>query len=92
MTVKKQSGKKGQKNTSTEKEKPKKLSFREKRELEQLEKDIENLESRKANLEDELNTGNLNHEELFAKSEQLGQLKSQIDEKEFRWLELNDLE
>ncbi len=69
-----------------------KLSFKEKRELEQLEIDLEALELKKAQLENELNSGNLGHEELHQMSEGLAQTRSQLDEKEMRWLELSELE
>jgi len=68
-----------------------KLSFNEKREMEQLEMQISELEKRKTVLESELNSGILPHDELFEKSEQLVQLKNELDEKEIRWLELSEL-
>ncbi len=70
----------------------KKLSFKEKREFEQLETEIGELESRKANIEELLNSGLLSHEELYAKSEELVKIKSLLDEKELRWLELSEWE
>jgi ATP-binding cassette subfamily F protein uup len=70
----------------------KKLSFNEKREFEQLENEIAELEEQKAKLEELLNSGSLPHDELFAKSEELGEIKSILDEKEFRWLELSEKE
>jgi len=84
--------KENQKKVSSSKKEKKKLSFNEKRELENLEKEIENLEKRKEELENKLNSGNLDHEELFKSSEEITQIKSQLDEKEFRWLELSELE
>ncbi len=69
-----------------------KLSFKEKREITLLEEAIEALEKEKAVLEKDLNSGKLGHEALMEKSEKLGQIKSRLDEKEFRWLELSDLE
>ena len=77
--------------SESQKEK-KKLSFKEKRELEALGLEIEKLEKRKEELEEQLNSGTLNHEELFKSSEELTQIKSELDEKEFRWLELSELE
>ena len=77
--------------SESQKEK-KKLSFKEKRELEALGLEIEKLEKRKEELEEQLNSGTLNHEELFKSSEELTQIKSDLDEKEFRWLELSELE
>ena len=69
----------------------KKMSFNEKREFEILGSEIELLENRKNNLEYVLSSGNLPHEELFLKSEELSEIKSQLDEKELRWLELSEL-
>ncbi len=69
-----------------------KLSFNEKREFEQLETEISELEEKIANIEEQLNSGTLPHDKLFGKSEELGKLKEQLDEKEFRWLELSEWE
>lgn len=70
----------------------KKMTFKDRREMEQLESEMASLEKKKANLEEVLNSGKLNHEELFEKSKELGQIKLLLDEKEFRWLTLSDLE
>ena len=69
----------------------KKLSYNEKREFEQLENEIPELEEQIGELEELLNSGNLNHDELYEKSLQLDDMKSQLDEKELRWLELSEL-
>ena len=69
----------------------KKLSYNEKREFEQLENEIPELEEQIGELEELLNSGNLNHDELYKKSLQLDDMKSQLDEKELRWLELSEL-
>jgi len=50
------------------------------------------LEKQKNELEELLNSGVLPHDELFEKSEELGKLKSLLDEKELRWLELSEWE
>jgi ATP-binding cassette subfamily F protein uup len=76
---------------STKSEK-KKLSFKEKKELEQLEEQIAEMENTKNVLEEELNSGILLHDELFQKSQELAKIKSQLDEKELRWLELSEWE
>ena len=68
-----------------------KLSFNEKRELEQLETEISKLEEQKAELETSLNSGTLAHDKLYEKSEQHSQLKIELDNKETRWLELSEL-
>ncbi|HPF51419.1 MAG TPA: ABC-F family ATP-binding cassette domain-containing protein [Draconibacterium sp.] len=69
----------------------KKLSFNEKREFEQLGKEIPKLEQQIETLENLLNSGELPHEELYAKSLELEKIKTLLDEKEFRWLELSEL-
>ncbi|MFW5773802.1 MAG: ABC-F family ATP-binding cassette domain-containing protein [Tangfeifania sp.] len=93
QTTAKSSGKKeNQKKIPSVKKERKKLSFKEKRELETLEKEIEMLEKQKTALENKLNSGSLDHEELFKSSEEITKIKSELDEKEFRWLELNELE
>jgi len=68
----------------------KKLSFKEKKELDELEKKIGVLESEKKILEEELNSGALAAEELHKKSIRYGELTSQLEEKELRWLELSE--
>ena len=68
-----------------------KLTFSEKREFEQLETEIANLEEQQNTIENLLNSGSLPHDELFQKSKELSKIKTLIDEKEFRWLELSEL-
>ena len=68
-----------------------KLSYNEKREFEQLEKEIPELEQKKTELENAMNSGELPHDELYKKSLELEKIKSLLDEKEFRWLELSEL-
>lgn len=68
-----------------------KMSFKEKREFEQLEKEIEQLETECKNIEESLCSGNLSVEELTEKSKQLPILKAQLDEKSMHWLELAEL-
>lgn len=69
-----------------------KLSFKEKRELESLEPEIEELEQEKKTLEAELNSGELAIDELTHKSERVSVLIDLIDEKSMRWLELSEIE
>ena len=68
----------------------KKLSFKEQREFEQLEKEISQLEAKKVALVNKLNGGG-SHEELQQWSEEIQQLTDSIEEKEMRWLELSEL-
>lgn len=73
------------------KEKEKKLSFKEKRELEQLEAEIEQLETEKAAIGEELNSGALNQSQLLEKSNRFGEITALLEEKEMRWLELSEI-
>ena len=68
-----------------------KLSFKEKREYEQLTDKIAQLEEEKQQLEEELCSGNLSVDELTEKSKRLPILKEELDEVELRWLELAEL-
>ena len=68
-----------------------KMTFKEKREFEQLEKDIETLEKEQAAIENELCSGNLSVDELTEKSKRLPIFKDELDEKGMRWLELSEL-
>lgn len=70
---------------------PRRLSFKEQREMQQLEKDIEALEAEQRTLEEELCSGKLSVEELTEKSIRLPKLKEELDEKSFRWLELSEI-
>lgn len=69
----------------------KKLSFKEKREFEELDALIPQLEEEKANLENELSSGTLSTDELLQKSNRISQLIEEIEEKTMRWLELSEL-
>ena len=68
------------------------LSYKEKKELEQLSKEIEDLESEKAKIEEELCSGTLSVEDLTTKSKRLPEIKDLLDGKEMRWLELSEIE
>lgn len=69
----------------------KKLSFKEKKELEQLELDMDSLETEKKNLEEALNSGALKPDELMEKSNRIGVVMNLLDEKMNRWLELSEM-
>lgn len=69
-----------------------KLSFKERRELEQLESDIEALEQEKKELEEALCSGSLSVDELTEKSKRLPLLNDELDEKTLRWMELSEIE
>ena len=68
------------------------LSYKEKLEMEQLEKDIAALEAEQKSLEDALCSGTLSVAELTEKSKRLPLLKDELDEKSMRWLELSEVE
>ena len=68
------------------------MSYKEKREFEQLEKDIASREQQQHEIEEELCSGTLSVEELTEKSRLLPKLKEEIDEKSMRWLELSEIE
>lgn len=85
--------KKSKATNASEKEKrpdrKKKLSFKEQREMEQIEKDIESLNNEKAELENKLGSGSLPFEDLNSVSSRIGEIISLLEEKETRWLELS---
>ena len=69
-----------------------KLSYKEKREMEQLEKDIEALETEKKQIEEALCGGITSVDEITAMSKRLPVLNDELDEKSMRWLELSEIE
>ena len=66
-----------------------KLSYKEKREFEQLEKEIPELEAERKNLTEKLSS-NISYEEITSVSERLLLINSMLEEKEMRWLELSE--
>ena len=68
------------------------LSYKEKREMEQLEKDIAALEAEQKQIEEALCGGTTSVDEITAMSKRLPQLKDELDEKSMRWLELAEVE
>ena len=68
-----------------------KLTYKEKREFEQLENEIADLEAEQQALEEALCSGTLSVEELTEKSKRLQLLKDELDEKSMRWLELSEI-
>ena len=77
---------------SRPKNEKRKLSYKERRELEQLEHDIEALEEEKKTLEQALCSGTLSVEELTEMSKRLPQVSDEIETKTLRWMELSELE
>lgn len=70
--------------------KKKKLTYKEQKELEQIERDLEALALEKEELESQLGSGDLPFDRLQAASERIGVIMAETDEKEMRWLELTD--
>jgi ATP-binding cassette subfamily F protein uup len=68
------------------------LSYKEKREMEQLEKDIAALEAEKKQIEEALCGGTTSVDEITTMSKRLPVLDDELDEKSMRWLELSDIE
>jgi ATP-binding cassette subfamily F protein uup len=68
---------------------PRKLSYKEKREFEQLEKEIPELETERKNLSEKLSS-NISYEEVTSVSERLLLINSMLEQKEMRWLELSE--
>ena len=68
----------------------KQLSYKEKREFELLEKEIEQLTLTKNEIQQKLGSGNCSYEELQQLSSTIGEVTQQLDEKELRWLELSE--
>lgn len=68
-----------------------KMSYKEKREFEELEKEIAQLEEEKKELEALLCSGSLSNEEMMIKSNRIGEIIDLLDTKELRWLELSEL-
>lgn len=72
-------------------ENKRKMSYKEKREYEQLTQEIEKLTDEQKKLEEALCSGTLSVEELTEKSKRLLEIKDELDEKEMRWLELSEM-
>ncbi len=67
-----------------------KLSFKEKSEFENLEKELPELQKEKAGLEEKMSLGNLEFDKLLKASERISEILKALDEKEMRWLELSE--
>lgn len=70
--------------------KPRKLSFKEKRELELIESRLPELEELKKAIETDMNSGTLAYDKLSEKAEEFKRISNEIDELETRWLELQN--
>lgn len=89
--TKSQTVEKKEKRTPDNTGRPRKKTFKEKFEFEQLEKEIAELEKEQKNIEEALCSGTLSIEELTEKSKRLPILKDELDTKSRRWLELSEL-
>ena len=69
-----------------------KMSYKEKMEFAQIEKDLEELEQEKATLEADLCSGSISSALLVEKSKRIAEILDLIDEKTMRWLELSEIE
>ena len=78
-------------NTRHRTEQERRMSYKERIEFAQLEKDISLLETEKKMLEEQLCSGTLSVDELTEKSKRLPVLNEELDSKELRWLELSEL-
>ncbi|ADE81798.1 ABC transporter ATP-binding protein [Xylanibacter ruminicola] len=89
--AKEQKAEKATKQSANNPQQKRKLTFKEKRELEQLEKDIEALEVEKKQIEEALCGGTTSVEEITTMSKRLPVLNDELDEKSMRWLELSEI-
>ncbi|HQJ90524.1 MAG TPA: ABC-F family ATP-binding cassette domain-containing protein [Paludibacteraceae bacterium] len=72
-------------------DRPRKMTFKEKKEFEDLEKDIAALETEKKVIEEGLSNGTIQGDELIEKSQRIGVIIDELDEKTMRWLELSEI-
>lgn len=72
-------------------ERPRKLTFKEKQELERLEAELPKLEKEKAELESRMSSGTMATDELLTAGDRIATLIEEIDSKGMRWLELSDI-
>ena len=89
--AKEQKAEKATKQPANNPQQKRKLTFKEKRELEQLENDIEALEVEKKQIEEALCGGTTSVEEITTMSKRLPVLNDELDEKSMRWLELSEI-
>ena len=69
----------------------KKMSFKEKREFELLEKELPALEAEKIKITEQMSRGDLPFEEISKLSERMITITQELEEKELRWLELSEM-
>ncbi|MCB9018329.1 MAG: ABC-F family ATP-binding cassette domain-containing protein [Prevotellaceae bacterium] len=71
--------------------KPRKMTFKEKKEFEQIEQEIADLEKEKKDIEDGLSNGTIQGDELIEKSQRIGKIIDELDKKTMRWMELSEI-
>ena len=81
-----------EKGTKTKTEQKRRLSFKEKKELEELEGRMPQLEEEKTQLEALLSGGSSSAEEIAQASKRYQEVQEELDEAEMRWLELSEIE
>lgn len=74
------------------KEEKRKLTYKEKREFEQIQQDIANLEKEKQTITEKMNDGSLPFDQLQQSSVRISEITNLLNEKELRWLELSEFE
>ena len=77
---------------NTQRERKRKLSYREKQEFEALGKEIDQLEQEKSDIEAALSSGTISTQEIIDLSKRLPVVNDLLDEKSMRWLELSEIE
>lgn len=87
-----ESGRQDKKGGWRQKDEKRKLSFKEKREMEELERKIESLSEEKKKLENDLSSGILDNEAIIEAGTRIGQVIEQLDVAELRYLELLEIE
>lgn len=75
----------------TDKKSKQKISYKEKQEMQQLEQEIEQLNTEKTGIETTLSSGTLSNEQLLQQSKRIAEIIQLLDEKEMRWLELSEI-
>ena len=88
----KEAAEKTTKSKSNQPTERKRLTFKERKELEELDALVPQLEAEKSRLEEEMCSGTLDTESLIAHSRRIEELIIEIDEKGMRWLELSEIE
>lgn len=78
------------KNRKEENAAKRRLTFKERKEFEELDAEIPRLEAEKKELEESMSSGTLSPDELIRQSERISQLIDELDDKGMRWLELSE--